>query len=151
MAQVMHAQGSGWKDLYIPRKLDRDLPPGVDPTTHKCGIMYMNGREVFKFAVTTFQELIAQTLEKAGLRAEQVDHYICHQSNARILEAARERFGLPREKLYVNIDRVGNTSAASVPVCLDELRKSGRVHEGQIAMFVAFGGGLTWASSLWQL
>ncbi len=151
LAQVMHAEGSGWKDLYIPRKLERDVPPGVDASKHKCNIMYMNGREVFKFAVTTFQELIAQTLDKAGLKAEQVDHYICHQSNARILEAARERFGLPREKLYVNIDRVGNTSAASVPVCLDELRKSGRVKDGQIAMFVAFGGGLTWASSLWQL
>jgi 3-oxoacyl-[acyl-carrier-protein] synthase-3 len=151
LAQVMHADGSGWKDLYIPRKLDRDLPPGADPTAHQTGRMYMNGREVFKFAVGTFQELIAQTLHKAGLKAENVDHFICHQSNARILEAARERFGIPREKLYVNIDRVGNTSAASVPLCLDELRKSGRVHEGQLAMFVAFGGGLTWASSLWQL
>lgn len=151
LAQIMHADGRGWKDLYIPRNLDRDLPPGADRATNKVGVMQMNGREVFKFAVKTFQELIAQTLDKAGLKAEQVDQYICHQSNARILEAARERFGLPQDKLYVNIDRFGNTSAASVPLCLDELRKSGKVHEGQIVMFVAFGGGLTWASSLWQL
>jgi 3-oxoacyl-[acyl-carrier-protein] synthase-3 len=151
LAQAMHSDGSGWKDLYIPRNLARDLPPGADPAAHKPGLMYMNGREVFKFAVTTFQDLIAETLEKAGLTADAVDHYICHQSNARILRAARERFGIPEEKMYVNIDRVGNTSSASVPVCFDELRRAGRVREGQKIMFVAFGGGLTWASSLWQI
>jgi 3-oxoacyl-[acyl-carrier-protein] synthase-3 len=151
LAQSMHAAGEGWKDLYIPRDVTRDLPPGVDPATRAPDRMYMNGREVFKFAVTTFQQLIAETLEKAGLKPGQVDHYVCHQSNARILEAARERFGLPSDKIYVNIDRVGNTSSASVPLCFDELRKAGRIHEGQRIMFVAFGGGLTWASSLWQV
>ena len=113
--------------------------------------MYMNGREVFKFAVGTFQSLIQETLDKAGLKPEDVDQYICHQSNARILESARERFGIPHDKLYVNIDRVGNTSAASVPLCFDELRTAGRVKEGDLVMFVAFGGGLTWAASLWRL
>jgi 3-oxoacyl-[acyl-carrier-protein] synthase-3 len=151
LAQAMHADGSGWKDLYIPRDVSRDLPPGADPATHKPGLMYMNGREVFKFAVTTFQELIAETLEKAGMTAQDVDHFVCHQSNARILHAARERFGIPEAKMYVNIDRVGNTSSASVPVCFDELRRAGRIREGQRVMFVAFGGGLTWASSLWQI
>lgn len=150
LAQSMHADGSRWKDLYIPRA-DRDFPPGVSREGKKLGIMQMNGREVFKFAVTTFGDLIDETLAKAGLRADQVDHYICHQSNARILEAARERFGLPREKLYVNIDRIGNSSSGSIPLCLDELRRAGRVREGQTVMFVAFGGGLTWGSSLWRL
>lgn len=151
LAQSVHADGQRWHDLYIPRVPERDCPAGVDPSGKHSGQMYMNGREVFKFAVTTFQTLIAQTLEKAGLEPSGVDHFICHQSNARILEAARERFGIPAEKLYVNIDRVGNTSSASVPLCLDELRAAGRVKEGEVAMFVAFGGGLTWASSLWQL
>lgn len=151
LAQVMRADGTRWHDLYIPRDPRRDCPPGVDPSTKKAGVMYMNGREVFKFAVVTFQSLIAETLQRAGIGPEQVDHYICHQSNARILEAARERFGIPRNKLYMNIERVGNTSAASVPLCLDELRVAGRVREGDIAMFVAFGGGLTWAASLWRL
>jgi len=150
VAHAMHADGSGWKDLYIPRK-PSDLPPGADPAGMKMGTMQMNGREVFKFAVGTFQTLIAETLEKASLRADEIDQFICHQSNIRILEAARERFGIPPEKLYINIDRVGNTSAASGPICLDELRKAGRVREGQKVMFVAFGAGLTWASSLWQL
>jgi 3-oxoacyl-[acyl-carrier-protein] synthase-3 len=151
LAQSMHAQGEKWADLYIPRILARDVPPGVDPSTKRAGKMYMNGREVFKFAVGTFQTLISETLEKAGLTPDDVDMYVCHQSNARILEAARERFGIPPEKLYVNIDRVGNTSAASVPLSLDELRTAGRVKEGDVVMFVAFGGGLTWASSLWRL
>lgn len=150
LAQAMHADGNGWQDLYIPRA-ERDFPPGVENHARKMGIMQMNGREVFKFAVGTFGDLIDETLQKAGLTPDQVDHYVCHQSNARILESARERFGLPREKVYVNIDRVGNTSSGSVPVCLDELRKGGRVKDGQVVMFVAFGGGLTWGSSLWQL
>jgi len=68
-----------------------------------------------------------------------------------MLDSARERFGLPHEKMYVNIDRFGNCSAGSIPVCLDELRRAGRVRDGQLVMFVAFGGGLTWSSSLWRL
>lgn len=150
LAQVMHADGSSWHELYIPQK-ESDHPPGVDPASRPVGKMHMNGREIFKFAVGTFPRLIQETLDQAGLRPEDVDQYICHQSNARILEAARERFGLPREKMYVNIDRVGNTSAGSIPVCLDELRRAGTVREGQVVMFVAFGAGLTWASSLWRL
>src|SRR5207249_4687286 len=98
----------------------------------------------------TFPQLIQETLDKAGLTAADVDMFICHQSNARILSAARERFGLAEDKLYVNIDRVGNTLAASVPLCLDELVRAGRVKldAGQRVLFVAFGGGLTWGSSL---
>jgi 3-oxoacyl-[acyl-carrier-protein] synthase-3 len=150
VAQVMHADGSRWKDLYIPGA-QRDIPDEADRGIVKPRCLQMNGREVYKFAVTTFTRLIEETLEKAGIDTERVDHFICHQSNARILESARERFGIPHEKMYVNIDRVGNTSAGSVPLCLDELRTAGRVKEGQVVMFVAFGGGLTWASSLWQL
>lgn len=150
LAQAMHSDGRGWKDLYVPYE-QADFPPGHEFHPSKLGVMQMNGRAVFKFAVGTFGDLIAETLAKAGLTADDVDHFVCHQSNARILEAARERFGLPPEKLYVNIDRIGNTSAGSVPLCLDELRGAGRIKEGQVVMFVAFGAGLTWASSLWQL
>jgi 3-oxoacyl-[acyl-carrier-protein] synthase-3 len=150
VAQSMHADGRGWKHLFIPRQ-ERDFPPDADPKDRRLHRMHMNGREVFKFAVGTFNGLIQETLDKAGVTAEQVDHYVCHQSNARILEAARERFGIPHEKMYVNIDRVGNTSSGSVPVCLDELRAAGRIHEGQLVMLVAFGGGLTWAASLWRV
>ncbi len=149
LAQALHADGSRWKDLYIPEQAT-DLPPGVDPGT-KLGYLHMNGREVYKFAVVTFSDLIQKTLDRAGVSVEQVDQFICHQSNARMLESARERFGIPTEKMYVNIDRFGNCSAGSVPVVLDQLRKAGKCREGELAMFVAFGGGLTWASSLWRL
>jgi 3-oxoacyl-[acyl-carrier-protein] synthase-3 len=150
LAQSMHAEGKGWKDIYIPRS-DRDFAPGVTPDPQAINHVQMNGAAVFKFAVTTFSNLIQETLDKAKIGADQVDMYVCHQSNARILQSARERFGLPEDKLYVNIDRVGNTVAASVPLCLDELAAQGRVRPGMKIMCVAFGGGLTWGSSLWQL
>lgn len=150
IAQSMHADGSGWKDIYVPEEA-RDFPPAVACDPAKLNHVQMNGSGVFKFAVGTFPELIAQTLDNAGLKAEDVDLYVCHQSNRRILEAARERFGLPESKLYINIDRLGNTVGASVPLCLDELRKAGRLSEGQKIMFLAFGGGLTWGASLWQM
>ncbi|KAA0214947.1 MAG: ketoacyl-ACP synthase III [Leptolyngbya sp. PLA3] len=149
LAQAMHSDGSGWKDLFLPH-LARDFPPDAEDRD-MLGVLHMNGRAVFKFAVKTFCDLIDDTLRKASMRADEVDMFVCHQSNVRILDAARERFGIPAERLYVNIDRYGNTSAASVPICLDELRKAGRACDGHKVMFVAFGGGLTWASSLWQL
>ena len=150
LAQVNKADGKGWRELYMPGSA-ADIWEGADLTVAKPGCLQMNGREVFKFAVTRFQEVIAETLTKAGMTADQVDMFVCHQSNARILEAAREKFGIPTDKLYVNIDRIGNTSAGSVPLCFDELRKAGKCREGQVVMFVAFGAGLTWGSSLWRL
>ncbi|MGQ0627448.1 MAG: beta-ketoacyl-ACP synthase III [Phycisphaerales bacterium] len=150
IAQVTKSDGRGWRELYMPGWQDH-IRASDDLRTHRPTCLQMNGREVYKFAVSTFQELIAETLAKVGMTADQVDMFVCHQSNARILEAARERFGIPTEKLYVNIDRVGNSSAGSVPLCLDELVRAGRVREGQIVMLVAFGAGLTWGSCLWQL
>lgn len=149
IAQVMRAKGEAWRDLYMPH-CRANFPEG-DYEPHKEGVMQMEGRRIFKFAVGTFADLIQECLDKAGLRPEDVDQFICHQSNVRILDAARERFGLPQDKLYVNIDRYGNTSAASVPLCLRELMDQGKVGPGQKIMFVAFGGGLTWTASLWQL
>jgi 3-oxoacyl-[acyl-carrier-protein] synthase-3 len=157
LAQTMHAEGRGWKEIYIPHD-DSDFPEGVAPDPLKIGHVQMNGAGVFKFAVGTFPGVIQETLDKAGITAAEVDMFVCHQSNARILSAARERFGLPEEKLYVNIDRVGNTLAASVPICLDDVVRSGKIKlgvpgrpGGHKVLFVAFGGGLTWGSSLWQL
>src|SRR5690606_24106723 len=150
IAQSMRADGSRWHDLYLPY-LDRDLPPDASWQEGPPGCLRMNGREVYKFAVKTFSTLIHETLEKAGVTADDVDMFVAHQSNARILESARERFGIPEEKMYVNIDRYGNSSAGSVPLCLSELRAAGRIKDGDLIMFVAFGAGLTWASSLWRV
>ncbi|MFZ4575363.1 MAG: beta-ketoacyl-ACP synthase III [Phycisphaerales bacterium] len=150
LAQSIHAAGKGWREIYVPH-CDFDFPEGVPPNADDLDHVHMNGAAVFKFAVSTFPNLIAETLEKASVKPEEIDLYVCHQSNARILSSARERFNLPEHKLYVNIDRVGNTVAASVPLCLDELTREGRVKPGMKVMFLAFGGGLTWGSSLWQL
>lgn len=150
LAQAMHSDGQRAQHLFIP-VAQRDFFDPNEYDERKLGAIQMNGQAVFKFAVSTFPNLIAETLDKAGLQAADVDHFVCHQSNARILSAARDRFGLAEEKLLVNIDRYGNTVAASVPLVLDELKRAGRIDEGQRVMFLAFGAGLTWGSSLWQL
>ncbi|MCW5777268.1 MAG: ketoacyl-ACP synthase III [Phycisphaeraceae bacterium] len=149
LAQIMHSDGGGARHLYIPTHRCH-MTPGDEYDERKMGVVQMHGPAVFKFAVGTFPNLIEETLNRARLTADDIDHYVCHQSNSRILEAARERFGLPREKLLVNIDRYGNSVAASCPLVLDELNRSGRLREGNKVMFLAFGAGLTWASSLWQ-
>ncbi|MEO0513159.1 MAG: beta-ketoacyl-ACP synthase III [Planctomycetota bacterium] len=150
LAQEMHADGERWQELYVPER-KADFPSQEAYDEAKLHRVQMNGQAVFKFAVGTFPKVIEQTLEKAGLAADDVDHYVCHQSNLRILHAARDRFGLADHKLHTNIDRFGNTVAASVPLVLQDLINAGRVEEGQKIMLVGFGGGLTWGTSLWQL
>ncbi len=150
LAQSMHADGPGWREIYVPLEA-RDFPHDVACDPSKFGYVQMNGATVFKFAVSRFPELIQETLDKAKMKASEVDMFVCHQSNQRILHAARDRFGVPDDRLYVNIDRVGNTVGASVPICLDELRKAGRIRDGMVVMFLGFGGGLTWGSSLWRV
>ncbi|MFG0251669.1 MAG: beta-ketoacyl-ACP synthase III [Phycisphaerales bacterium JB038] len=150
LTQKMYADGRAWDLLYIPHH-DTDHPEGTDITGKPVGKLQMKGREVFKFAVSRFSDIVGETLEQAGLGVEDVDMFIPHQSNLRIIEAARRRFGIPHDQIYVNIDRYGNSSAGSVGLCLDELWQAGRVKRGDRIMFVAFGGGMTWASSLWQL
>jgi 3-oxoacyl-[acyl-carrier-protein] synthase-3 len=150
IAQAMHSDGGRWNDLYIP-ETKFDFHEGDEFDEWQLGKLHMNGHSVFKFAVSTFPKVIEQTLERAGLSADDVDHFVCHQSNRRILDAARDRFGLAEEKFHININRYGNTVAASVPLVLSDLVEAGRVEPGQRVMFVGFGGGLTWGTSLWQL
>lgn len=158
LAQAMHADGHGAKSLYIPCGLNQVEDPQLHQTEDGSGIdprlddkIQMNGKGVFKFAVSKFPEVIQETLDLAGLTADQIDHYVCHQANSRILSSARERFGLPEHKLRINIDRLGNTVAGSCPIVYDELKRESLVKPGQKVMFIAFGAGLTWGASLWQL
>ncbi|WP_223700700.1 beta-ketoacyl-ACP synthase III [Sutcliffiella deserti] len=106
----------------------------------------MNGREVFKFAVRQMGESAVNVLEKAGLTKEDVDYLIPHQANIRIMEAARERLGLPEEKMSITINKYGNTSAASIPISLVEELENGKIKEGDLIVMVGFGGGLTWGA-----
>jgi 3-oxoacyl-[acyl-carrier-protein] synthase-3 len=109
---------------------------------------YMDGREVFKHAVTKFPAVIIESLEAQGLTSEDVDMVIPHQANERITEAVRKRLKLTTEKVYSNISRYGNTTAASIPIALSEVVKSGEVKRGNLVCLAAFGSGFTWAASL---
>ena len=110
--------------------------------------MHLEGREVFKKAVGKLTELLNRLPERTGISADQIKMIIPHQSNIRIINSCLERAGLDPELAYMNIDRVGNTSAASIPLALDEAVREGRLERGDLVVFLAFGGGLTWASML---
>jgi 3-oxoacyl-[acyl-carrier-protein] synthase-3 len=110
--------------------------------------VYQNGREVYKFAVNIMGEAAAQAVESVGLNTADVDLFIPHQANIRIIQKAAERLGLPMEKVFVNLDKYGNTSAASIPLALDEAVKAGRVHPGDLLVLVGFGAGLTWGANV---
>ncbi len=146
----MHADGRGADLLFVPAGGTR-RPASAETVAQRQHYLRMNGREIYKFAVSRMQEIIEQTLCEAGVRPEQVDMVIPHQSNLRIIESARQKIGWPAEKMLINIHRYGNTSAASIGVGLDEARRAGQVSEGDLVLLVAFGAGLTWASILWQL
>ncbi len=148
--QTMGADGDGWPALYLPRRPE-DVPLGHEDHPARIGTLRMNGREVYKFAVNKFREVIEDALERTGLGVDDVAQFVCHQSNLRIIESAMEKVGLPPEKVHVNIDEYGNTSAGSVGLVLDEVRRAGRVGPGDVVVFVAFGAGLTWASSVWRM
>ena len=108
----------------------------------------MKGNETFKVAVRTLEDIARTTLSANNLRIEDLDLYVPHQANIRILKAVMERLGLPIEKVMLNLDRYGNTSAASIPIALDEAVREGRIKDGSLVMLGAFGAGLTWASAV---
>ena len=150
LAQTMRSDGSLWGELYVPRT-PADLPEAHESFTGRFNTLQMNGQEVFKFAVTTTQAIIDETLEKAGVSAADLAAVIPHQSNRRILELVKKRMDLPDGKMVINIEKYGNTSAASVPLCLQEKRLAGELKEGDLVLFVAIGGGMCWTTSLWKL
>ena len=126
------------------------MPASALTVNERLHYMRMKGRELFRFAVSKMEELCERALEKSGCRADQIKLVIPHQSNLRIIEAARERMGLPPEKVAVNIDRYGNTPAASIPLAFDEAVRTGRIVPGDLIFMLAFGAGVTWGSILFR-
>jgi 3-oxoacyl-[acyl-carrier-protein] synthase-3 len=124
------------------------MPPSEKVVAERMQYVKMKGNETFKVAVRNLEEVARETLAANHLRVEDLDLYVPHQANARILKAVAERLGLPLEKMMLNLDRYGNTSAASIPIALDEAVRQGRIKEGDLVMLGAFGAGLTWASAL---
>lgn len=144
------ADGSRPEDLYLPFSGTAQAPPTADDIAQKRNTIHMNGREVFRFAVTKMIEATHVALGRAGIGTTDVDWLIPHQANKRIIDAAAKHLEMPEEKVIVNIDRYGNTSAASIPIALSEAVASGKLHDGDVILFVGFGAGLSWGAVAWR-
>ncbi|CAH1191253.1 3-oxoacyl-[acyl-carrier-protein] synthase 3 [Paenibacillus auburnensis] len=141
------AEGSGGSLLKMEAGGSR-LPASQQTIDDKKHFIYMNGREVFKFAVRVMGTATERVLTKAGLSKEDIDLFVPHQANIRIIQSAMQRLDLPEEKCVINVDRYANTSAASIPLALVEAAEAGRMKEGDTVLMVGFGGGLTWGASV---
>jgi 3-oxoacyl-[acyl-carrier-protein] synthase-3 len=147
LATVTGSDGSLADLLKIPAGGSRN-PATVETIQKRQHYMQMAGKEVFKNAVRNMGDAVRDALEKSGLTVDDVALVVPHQANMRIVEAIRERLGVMPEKFYINLDRMGNTSAASIPVALDEAVRTGRVKKGDVIVTVAFGGGFTWGATV---
>lgn len=147
LSTVVGANGAGHRHLYAPG-WGAVVPESADLFPEFRPYLQMNGQEVFRFAVRVMGDAAAAAVERAGLNFGDVQMLIPHQANARIIDAAARRLDLPRDKVWVNLDRYGNTSAASVPIAMAEAHAAGRFREGDNLVLVAFGAGLTWAAGV---
>jgi 3-oxoacyl-[acyl-carrier-protein] synthase III len=143
----LRSDGALWELIAVPGGGSR-LPISEKVVAEKLNCIKMKGNETFKVAVRTLEEIARETLAANNVGIEDLDLYIPHQANLRILKAVADRLGLPIEKVMLNLDRYGNTSAASIPIAIDEAIRQGRIREGSLVMLGAFGAGLTWASAL---
>ena len=126
---------------------DGNLVEGTTPGEPGRSRVYQNGREVYRFAVNVMGESALRAVENAGLDPSQIDLLVPHQANIRIIESAAKRLNLPMDKVFVNVHKYGNTSAASIPMALREARDAGRIKHGDNVVIVGFGAGLTWAAA----
>ena len=144
------ANGDGAQFIQIPAGGSLH-PASATTVAERMHYLKMNGREVYKFAVHQMTESIRTAMDSCGLTSETVKLVVPHQVNQRVIDSATEKIGFPKEKVFINIDRYGNTSAASVPIALDEARKAGACGKGDWIIMVAFGAGLTWAAATVRL
>ena len=143
----LRTDGSYVKTLYVPAGGSL-RPASLESVKKNEHTITMNGKEVFKIAVRSMEEISCEALDEAGVNVDQVSLVIPHQANRRIITALAERLGIPMEKIVVNVDKYGNTSAASVPVALDEARRQGRISPGDIVLLNAFGAGFAWGAAV---
>lgn len=147
---VTHSEGAKGEALVCKSRYDSN---GLTKKCNECipeekYFIRMDGQAVFKFAVRKVPEVIEEVLEKNSLSKEDIDLYILHQANKRIVEAVAKRLGEPMEKFPVNVQEYGNTSSASIPILLDELNGAGKLKPGQKLLLAGFGAGLTWGASV---
>jgi 3-oxoacyl-[acyl-carrier-protein] synthase-3 len=144
---ILGADGSGWENLIIRRGGSR-APWKTGETVTNAPHIEMNGRAVYNFAVKVITETIAKLMEEESLTIDDISCIVPHQANARIVQAAGKRLGIPEEKFFLNIAEYANTSSASIPIALDELNRSGRLRRGDLVITVGFGAGLTYGGNL---
>jgi 3-oxoacyl-[acyl-carrier-protein] synthase-3 len=149
LAYRLASEGKLGDALLIPGGGSR-LPISQNVLDQKLHYLTMDGRSVFKWAVRLIPEIVGEMLFRAQLALEDIDLFIPHQANQRIIDAAVEGLGIDREKVFVNLDRYGNTSAASIPIAMAEAVRAGRIEPGSNVLMVGFGGGLTWGSCLFR-
>lgn len=147
-AAVVESTEAGWYSVLGTRG-DRDVLWAWGPGQERP-YLHMDGQGVFQFALKTVPQVAKQLLEKAGMDKEQVDWYVPHQANHRIVESVAKRLKMPLSRFYENMDRYGNTSAGSIPIALDEMAEQGLLKKGQWVMCLGFGAGLTWGGALFQ-
>jgi 3-oxoacyl-[acyl-carrier-protein] synthase III len=143
----IESDGRMWELIHVPGGGSRE-PASDTSVSDRLHFIRMKGNETFKVAVRTLEDIALRTLEENDLHPSQLSLLIPHQANLRIIQATAERLGVPMDKVFVNLERCGNTSAASVPIALDEAVMCGRISDGDYILLEAFGGGLTWASAL---
>lgn len=146
---VLGSQGSGAHALCLPAGGSR-MPAREETIRDRLHFVRMAGPEVFRFATRVVAQATHQVLEKAGLSVEDIDLFIPHQANTRIIDAAVRRLGIRKDRVFVNIDRYGNTSSASIPIALCEAEEQGLLEPGMRVVMVGFGAGLTWAAGAMQ-
>jgi 3-oxoacyl-[acyl-carrier-protein] synthase-3 len=127
-----------------------DAPLTPEQLVGQQNKMVMNGRNVFRFAVTKMIESTNVALDKAGIAPSEISWLIPHQANRRIIEAAAKHLDMPSDRVVMNIERYGNTSAASIPIALSETEAAGKLKDGDVVLFVGFGGGLSWGAVAWR-
>ncbi len=140
------ADGSLWEFIHVPGG-GSAMPPSEQMLSGALNTIHMKGSETFKVAVRNMEKIAREALEANGLSSTDIHWIVAHQANLKILRAVADRLQVPVEKMVVNLDRYGNTSAASVPLALDEAVRDGRIQRGHLVLLLAFGGGLTWAAS----
>lgn len=148
VSTVLHSDGRLADTLKVEGGGSRKLLFTEPGSTAKQPCIRMNGREVFKQAVLSMTGAVREVLEKSGMKIEDIDWVIPHQANMRIIQAVNDKLQIPMEKCCLNLEKVGNISAASVPVALDEAVRSGRIKKGQKILIVVAGGGFTWGAAI---
>ena len=141
------ADGGGGEDLYLPAGGSRE-PTTAESVAEGHHFVRMNGREVFKFATRVLVSSARELLDECGVAVEDVDVYVPHQANVRIIEHAREKLGISSERTVVNVDKYGNTSSGSIPLALADAVRDGRLKPGELVLMTGMGAGLTWGSAL---